>query len=179
MTFLRGFERLLEESRDDALWVEQIAAAFDAAGRGLLSDRALDLVATAVRPPSDGEVLAAFATFTVVELRALLAASPGVGTRLLLMDAVAIHAWWQGLASSTSPGARFSARHEVLLTAFPVLFGNLEGIPYGARDYANRRALAAAIAELETRLAGLRAVVGDTSVLGSNGRCNTWTFWEL
>ncbi|AGW42061.1 hypothetical protein O159_21420 [Leifsonia xyli subsp. cynodontis DSM 46306] len=164
-TFLYGFERLLAESRADALWIEQVAAAFDAAGGGTLSDHALDLVATAVHPLSDEGLLAAFGTLTAVELRALLAASPVLRARLSSVDPVAVDTWWHGLGPAVGAGGGFSARQELLLTAFPDLFGNVEGIPYAARDEANRRALAAAIAGMEKQIAGLRARVGDSSVV--------------
>ncbi|ODA89574.1 hypothetical protein ATY41_10550 [Leifsonia xyli subsp. xyli] len=164
-TFLYGFERLLAESRADAVWVERVAAAFDAAVGGTVSDRALDLVATVVRPLSDDGLLGAFASLTVVELRVLLAASPGLQARLLSMDPVAVNTWWHGLGLGAVGAGGFSARQELLLAAFPVLFGNLEGIPYGARDEANRRALVAAIAGLEKQIAGLKARVGDSSVV--------------
>ncbi|TQM65899.1 alpha/beta hydrolase family protein [Klugiella xanthotipulae] len=164
ITFLGGWEQLLTENQGDATWIEQVAAAFTAAGGGSLSHHALDLAASAVSPMSDRDLLEALSSLSAAELSALLTASPGLQAQLKLMDPSAINAWWAGLNPSPTGTDRFSEQQDLLLTTFPLLFGNLEGVPYGARDYANQIALTAAIADLEARIAEAKALVGDTSV---------------
>lgn len=59
----------------------------------------------------------------------------------------------------------FSEQQKLLLDGFAVLFGNLEGIPYGARDYANKVALTAAIEDVQLEIEKLQAAGVDVSVL--------------
>lgn len=162
-TFLNGFARLLSESTEDATWIEGVAIAFETAGGASLSNRALDLAATTVSPMRDAALLAALASLSETELLALFAASPGLQKQVQRMDPAAINEWWNDM----NTGAPFSDQQTLLLKALPVLFGNLEGLPYGARDYANRIALEAAIANVEAQLSDLRNALGSASL--SNG----------
>ena len=152
-TFLGGFEQLLAENRSDADWIEKIANAFAAAGGGVLLDHALDLVATVIAPLSDQELLDALSSLPAKELAAMLAASPELKSQLMSIDPAEIHSWWTALSPQKGAGIPFSTQQDLLLTKFPVVFGNLEGLPYTARDHANQIALKAAIAGLEAQLA--------------------------
>ena len=156
-TFLGGFARLLVENRSDADWIENVANAFAAAGGGVLLDHALDLVADAVTPLSDQELLDALSSLPAKELAAMMAASPELKSQLMSMDPAGIHSWWTSLNPQTGTGTRFSPQQDLLLTKFPVVFGNLEGLPYTARDHANQIALTAAIADLEAQITQLQA----------------------
>ena len=160
-TFLGGFARLLVENRSDADWIENVANAFAAAGGGVLLDHALDLVATAVAPLSDQELLDALSSMPAKELAALMTASPGLRSQLGSMDPAKIYSWWTAMNPQAGSGTLFSSRQDLLLTEFPMVFGNLEGLPYTARDHANQIALKAAIADLEAQLAQLQAPSAD------------------
>ncbi|PPI53041.1 alpha/beta hydrolase [Rathayibacter toxicus] len=138
--FLGGFGQLIEENHADAAWIEQIAAAFAAAGSGSLSVQTLDLVQTRLSPAKDQQLLLALSTLPAEELTAMFAASPELAKRLNEMGPAMINSWWEGL-NDPNAADRFSARQELLLTTFPQLMGNLEGIPYRARDHANTTAL--------------------------------------
>lgn len=59
--------------------------------------------------------------------------------------AVDVAAWWDGASTSG---------RSVLRAVAPQLIGNLEGVPYAARDIANRAVLDAAREQLDERLAG-------------------------
>lgn len=152
-TFFGGFEQLLAENRSDADWIEKIANAFAAAGGGVLLDHALDLVATVIAPLSDQELLDALSSLPAKELAAMLAASPELKSQLMSIDPAEIHSWWTALSPQKGAGTPFSTQQDLLLTKFPVVFGNLEGLPYTARDHANQIALKAAIAGIEAQLA--------------------------
>ncbi|MGM1018924.1 MAG: alpha/beta hydrolase [Actinomycetota bacterium] len=165
-TLVGGFERLLAENRADAKWIEQIADAFDAAGSGSLSNHALDLAATAVSPMSDQELLRALSSLPPEELTALLSATPALRVQLEGMAPAVVFSWWSGLNPPADAGARFSVQQDALLTEFPVLFGNLEGMPYGARDYANQIALTAATADAAATVAELQAAYDAASGRG-------------
>lgn len=163
-TFLGGFERLLAENGSDAKWIEHIADAFAAAGGGSLLDHALDLAATALTPLSNQELLLAFSSLPAKELAAMMAASPALRSQLLLMNAAEIHSWWTGMDPQAGTGTPFSSQQDLLLTTFPVVFGNVEGLPYKARDHANQTALKAAVADVEAQLAQIQILVDDTTV---------------
>ncbi len=163
-TFLGGFERLLVQNGSDANWIEHIADAFAAAGGGALLDHALDLAATAVTPLSNQELLDAFSSLPAKELAAMMTASPALRSQLMLMNPAEIHSWWAAMNPQTGTKTPFSAQQDLLLTKFPVVFGNLEGVPYTARDHANQTALKAAVADVEAQLAQIQALVDDTTV---------------
>lgn len=165
-TFLTGFERLLQENQSDVTWISGVAAAFDAAGGNKLSNAALDLAATAVSPMTDEALLAALASLPAADITAMLAGSPGLQSQLQLIDPAVIHGWWQGMHPLENSGEAFSARQDLLLTTLPVLFGNLEGIPYGARDVANRLALKTQIADLKAQIEQAKGLSDGISMAG-------------
>jgi len=81
------------------------------------------------------------------EIRSYLAEHPDVVTELLTDPPTAhsIADWWAATASDD---------RSALLNASPELVGNLEGVPFGMRDVANRVALKSISRELDQRLAG-------------------------
>lgn len=155
LTALGGLDRLLAENESDAAWIAHVAGAFEAAGKTSLSNRALNLASTAAPAMSDAALLKALAKLSAEELSALLSASPGFPARLALIDPVQVNDWWTDLSPPQGTNARFSEQQALLLSSFPVVFGNLEGIPYGARDYANQKALPAAISDFKAQEAKL------------------------
>ncbi|TQL40528.1 alpha/beta hydrolase family protein [Leucobacter komagatae] len=164
-SFVAGFQQLLNENRLDVDWIDGVAAAFEAAGGGSLSNTALDLSATAVNPLSDEALLEALSTLSAEEIELLFGAFPVLQRRLEFMDPVAIYEWWQGMNPLEGAEGPFSDQQTLLLEGFAVLFGNLEGLPYGARDYANRAALDAALEEVKAEIARLEALGEKTTVL--------------
>ena len=163
-TFLGGFAQLLVENRSDADWIENIANAFAAAGGGVLLDHALDLATTAVTPLSNQELLEAFSSLPAKELAAMMTASPALQSQLLLIDPAKIHSWWTAMNPQAGTETPFSAQQKLLLTKFPVVFGNLEGVPYTARDHANQTALTTTVADLEAQRVQMQALLDGTEV---------------
>ena len=155
ITFLGGFDRLLEQNELDATWIDHVATAFEAAGKGTLTNGALNLASSKVSPMSDAALLKAFAKLSAEELSAILSASPGLQAQVSLIDPATINDWWTGLNPPPGTNSSFSEQQGMLLATFPVVFGNMEGIPYGARDYANQIALTTEISAFEKREAGL------------------------
>lgn len=168
-TFVRGFDRLLGENESDATWIAHVASAFEAAGNTILTNQALKLASTAVSKMTDDALLKALATLPANELTAMLAASPGLQAQVGLIDPVRINEWWTGLNPSPEADARFSDQQALLLSSSPVVFGNLEGLPYGARDYANQLALVAGISRFKEQEAGLLET-GSVSRYGTPAR---------
>ncbi len=81
------------------------------------------------------------------EIRSYLGEHPDVVTELLT-DPPTAHSvadWWAATASDD---------RSVLLSASPELVGNLEGMPFGVRDAANRASLTRISNDLDARLAG-------------------------
>lgn len=163
-SFPAGFERFLDENEADACWIEHIADAFAAAGGGSLPHGALDLAGTGLTPLSDQELLHAFSSLPAKELAAMLTASPALKSQLQLINPAEIHSWWTSLKPPADAKSPFSDRQDLLLTKLPVVFGNLEGVPYKARDHANQTALKSAIADVEVQLAQTQALVDDTTI---------------
>ena len=128
-TFLDGFDGLLAENEGDAAWVERIAEAFErAGGSGSLTDAVLD-IASAELPD---------------ELRQLFAGG---------LDATQVAARWSALGWTRADAADLRALPISVLSQL----GNLEGVPYWARDSANRTVLDDRIAEQEQHLDDLLA----------------------
>ena len=128
-TFLDGFDGLLAENEGDAAWLERIAEAFErAGGSGSLTDAVLD-IASAELPD---------------ELRQLFAGG---------LDATQVAARWSALGWTRADAADLRA----LPTSVLSQLGNLEGVPYWARDTANRTVLDDRIAEQERHLDDLLA----------------------
>lgn len=110
MTFVQGFERLLEENRADSAWVSRIAEAFErAGGAGTMTNASMD--------SAINDDLAA-------DLRALLAAD---------LTPTQAAARWASLGYTRDDAGRLGA----LPTSVLRDLGNLEGIPYWARSSAN------------------------------------------
>lgn len=131
-SFLAGADRLLDENREDAAWLERIADAFDrAGGSGDLSNAALDIAAPADLPPALQQLLDP--DLTAAEVAAL----------------------WEQLGWSSS------RKQDVRALPLPVLarLGNLEGVAYWARDAANRTVLDARITEAEREVEALRSTI--------------------
>lgn len=162
-SLVSGMRDFAQENRSDQIWLGNIATAFENAGAGvMLSAGALNLVAvSASGVMSDQELLASAGVLTPAELLAIFAAKPSLREQFLRIDPVVVHAWWVGLNPGEGSTERFSARQEGLLRGVPDVFGNLEGVPYGARAVANEVALTAAIAALEARIADPGVSSGD------------------
>ncbi|KZX22760.1 alpha/beta hydrolase [Rathayibacter tanaceti] len=138
VTVFDGVRELLDENGADADWMERVATAFDAAGGEALSSMAVELASAPVLKLSDPVLLTALATLDPQEVGTVWAARPELQEQLLALDSAGVNRWWHGL--DAEPGA-LSRRQSVLLDACPSFFGTLEGIPYGARDRANRVSL--------------------------------------
>ncbi|TVU59531.1 hypothetical protein FQP90_19235, partial [Paenarthrobacter nitroguajacolicus] len=144
VTFVSGFEELLTENAADATWLEQIAAAFEAAGSGSLPETMLNSALIMYAPP--GQVgLNDFGALNAAQLKAWLAV-PGNKDRLqgLLeqpgLDSVVIAEWWGGLGHTIVDGAIEPGEAQLLLIeAIPGVIGNLNGITATARNLANRK----------------------------------------
>lgn len=151
-SFVSGFERLLRENADDAVWLDAIAGAFDHAGSGSLSDIALTISwkttsdprsAKAALEELDPEKLLSLLTeLTPKQLAALVAANPSLVQTFWNdpPDPEAVAAWWSALAPDVQ---------DLYITGAPTIIGNLGGIPYTQRDVANRAAYAAALARYD------------------------------
>lgn len=98
-TFLVGAAQLLEENRSDAHWTEHVAAAFEHAGSGTLTNQALDLAVVAsltvqgqdpvaLLAHMDPEVAAAWLAANPEVLRSLLATPPAWGTPSSVFEAL-------------------------------------------------------------------------------------------
>ncbi len=160
-SLVRGIYALAVELNDDALWIGGVADAFDHAGgggpiggggRAWLSIEALNLATPSGLPLTATGLLNAVADLSAEELDAMAAANPVLRTRLANMDPATVNAWWTAM-DPDDPGALFSDRQRAALELLPAFFGNLEGIPYTARDHANRIALDSEIAELTAAIA--------------------------
>ncbi|MBK0422210.1 hypothetical protein JD292_08995 [Leucobacter sp. CSA2] len=164
-TFLTGFQELLDENRQDAEWIDGVAAAFEAAGGGKLSNRVLDLTQSPEKPLPEAELLNALEELKENEIVAFFAANPSAKHRLQDIDPATVHSWWQRMNPAKGSDSRFSAQQQLLLDAFPEVMGNLEGVAYGARDYANRRALTAELKNVRAEIEELRAGGSNTEKL--------------
>ncbi|PPF30791.1 hypothetical protein C5D07_00595 [Rathayibacter tritici] len=161
-TFLNAFERFVTVNGEEASWVEAIADAFRAAGGGSLSSAGLDLARTRFAPPTDQALRAILASVPAGDLAAMLAASPALAAQIQRMPPAVVHEWWQSLDPAADSVDPFSSRQHELLTALPLVIGNLEGIPYGARSVANAFRLEAELASLTAERDALRAITPGT-----------------
>ncbi|PPH25538.1 hypothetical protein C5D47_00490 [Rathayibacter toxicus] len=158
MTLLAGLERLIAIATDDADWLERIADAFRAAGGGSLSSQVLDLARTRFSRISDSQLRDALSSLPAQELAAMLKASPNLAAQIQRMPPEVINTWWHTLDPAPESGTQFSPRQHDLITALPVLIGNLEGIPYGARSTANTNHLTETITALTLQRDALRTM---------------------
>ncbi|PPH22687.1 hypothetical protein C5C66_08215 [Rathayibacter toxicus] len=144
VTVFGGMKQLIAENRADGDWIERVAAAFEAAGGGSLSPMMLDLAAASSETSiDDARLLKGMADVDQRELGALWSSHPELERQLRRLDPAAVNSWWHRLDGDQDS---LSPRQSALLDTFPTLFGTLEGIPYRARDRANRAALEAALA---------------------------------
>jgi hypothetical protein len=158
VTVFAGARALLEENRADAEWMERVAAAFESAGGGSLTSTALRLVSGPPLQLSEPRLLEALPALGPGELDALRAAHPGLHDRLLGLSAPDVNRWWRALGDGPDG---FSAHQRALLEAFPELLGTLEGVPYRARDRANRSALTTRIDALTAERDAAVLAAGD------------------
>lgn len=127
-------------SRLDAEWdalVQRRATADRAASAGLSDTDVLGVApsyAGTLGRMSDAEFLAAVAAMPP---EVLAAQDPSVAERLAGMPPETVRAWWDGLGGRGSAGEH-SAAQDALITALSAVIGNLNGVPYWARDQANR-----------------------------------------
>ncbi|WP_439690567.1 alpha/beta hydrolase [Curtobacterium sp. SP.BCp] len=138
----------------DAL-VERRAAADRAAASGLSDSDVLGVApsyAGSLGAMSNAEFLAAVAGMPP---EVLAAQSRSVADRLAGMPAETVQAWWDGLGGRGTAG-QHSAAQDALITALPAVVGNLGGVPYWARDQANRLAAQRAYAQAEDALRNAR-----------------------
>jgi len=167
-SLFHGFRRLLDENQEDRHWGGRIATAFEQAGSGsFISDQILDIATPSGVTIGDRTLLAKLASMTSQDLFVLLLLSPSLKWQLARMDPTTISNWWQEM-NPAADAKEFSAQQVLLLSTFPTIFGNLEGIPYAARDHANRIALTASIADYETRIAEFESG-SDDMVVGGRG----------
>ncbi|MCP1411864.1 alpha/beta hydrolase [Paenarthrobacter sp. A20] len=146
VTFVSGFEQLLTENAADAIWLEQIAAAFETAGSGSMADITLNRALILYAPP--GQVgLNDIGALNAAQLKAWLAV-PANKDRLqgLLeqpgQDPVVIAKWWAGFGQTVAGGTLEPGEAQLLLIeAIPGVIGNLNGITATARNLANRKRL--------------------------------------
>lgn len=148
----------------DAQWQELVtrrAAADRAAAEGLADrevvGRAL-ATASSLASMSDAAFLAAIAKLPADELATL---GDGVEDRLANMPADQVAAWWDSMGGRGSADEH-SAVQEALITAFPAVIGNLNGVAYWARDRANRISAQKAYAAAEVAYERAQARVGRT-----------------
>jgi len=126
--------------RLDAEWdalVERRAAADRTAAAGLTDSEVLGVAvgyAGALAAMSDADFLRAVAGMPP---EVLAAQDQAVADRIAGMPPEVVQAWWDGLGGRGTAGEH-SAAQDALITALPAVIGNLNGVPYWARDQANR-----------------------------------------
>lgn len=158
----------------DAL-VERRAAADRAAASGLSDIDVLGVApsyAGSLGAMSDADFLAAVAGMPP---EVLAAQDRSFADRLAGMPPETVKAWWDGLGGRGSAGEH-SAAQDALITALPAVIGNLNGVPYWARDQANRlaaqRANALAQDAVTSARKALRGAVGRTAQQVAQKRLN-------
>lgn len=104
---------------------------------------------------TDAALLTHLAGLSAAELAALLDRQPELADRLAaIRDPALVAGWWASLGDD---GAGDSVRQATLLTLLPGVLGNLDGVPFGVRDRANRAVLAGELREVR----GLLALAGS------------------
>ncbi len=78
-------------------------------------------------------------------------------------------AWWDGLGGRGSAGEH-SAAQDALITALPAVIGNLNGVPYWARDQANRLSAQRAYAQASEALHNAQDKYAKAGRAGLNRR---------
>ncbi|MDP9904707.1 alpha/beta hydrolase [Arthrobacter bambusae] len=157
VSFVSGFEQLLSENAKDADWMERTAAAFEKAGGGSLADTALNGIL--IQYASPGQVsLTDIAALGAAQLKSWL--GNVFNTALLKgllsqpgLDPAVTAKWWNSLGQTVDAGeVTVGEKQLLLIDALPEIIGNLTGIPYGARDLANKRSLFAEKVRLDEAL---------------------------
>ncbi|MGX5695402.1 putative T7SS-secreted protein [Agromyces soli] len=138
-----------EEARQLMLAAQRTAAAEAQVAQDKLAGRAKQLdglndtilsplkTTTAATVSLSSGVAALLRRSSTTELLMLLYTQPELLTRLTPEEAAA---WWQGLGGSFDAEGNYlpSLVQSSLILAAPAVIGNLNGLPYGARDQANR-----------------------------------------
>lgn len=122
-------------------------------------DRAAGIIRTAAAQPTlsaetwqrmgqtvttSAQAAALLSSLSPAELDDVLTARPELVDLVKALDTEAAKTWWSALAP---------AAQSALIRTLPGVIGNLEGVPYGARDKANRRALDQRLNEMREQLA--------------------------
>ena len=156
--------RYLADNAEDTSRLSSIAVAFRTAGGAghvgtvSLSNDTLTLATAPTSLPGDA-LLAFLATAPATDLKAL-AKLPGWQRTLQGMEPGKIATWWAGM--NPQDGQKFSTHQQSLLALGAGLFGNLNGIPYSARDTANRAWLTQQLADANKQLDAARERMGST-----------------
>ncbi|QSB22002.1 alpha/beta hydrolase [Curtobacterium sp. 24E2] len=182
----RRLDRLQSDADDlaaaakrlDAEWdalVERRAAADRAAAAGLSDSDVLGVApgyAGSLAAMSDADFLRAVAGMPP---EVLAAQGNGVADRIAAVPPEVVQAWWDGLGGRATAGEH-SAAQDALITALPAVIGNLNGVPYWARDQANRlsaqRAYAQAEGAVKAAKDNLKAAIGRTAQLAAQQKLN-------
>jgi uncharacterized protein YukE len=164
--------------RLDAEWdalVERRAAADRTAAAGLTDSEVLGVAvgyAGTLAAMSDADFLRAVAGMPP---EVLAAQDQAVADRIAGMPPEVVQAWWDGLGGRGTAGEH-SAAQDALVTALPAVIGNLNGVPYWARDQANRlsaqRAYEQAKEAVKAAKEDLKAAIGRTAQLAAQQKLN-------
>lgn len=164
--------------RLDAEWdalVERRAAADRTAAAGLTDSEVLGVAvgyAGTLAAMSDADFLRAVAGMPP---EVLAAQDKAVADRIAGMPPEVVQAWWDGLGGRGTAGEH-SAAQDALITALPAVIGNLNGVPYWARDQANRlsaqRAFEQAKGDVTDAKKDLKAAIGRTAQLAAQKKLN-------
>ena len=92
---------------------------------------------------SDADLLALLGALTATELAALLNDHPSIGERIARQSPEVIREWW-GAYYEQEPNLddpmALTPKQRAIVSAMPLIIGNLDGIPYTHRDIANLEA---------------------------------------
>lgn len=155
-SFLAGFEQLLAANAADADWIDQVATAFETAGSGAVSDGALNLSLIQFAQPNQVG-LNDVGAMSAAQLNTWLAI-PANKYRLqgLLQhqeyNPTVTAAWWTSLGHTVDTGTGKVAPGEtqqLLISTFPAIIGNLQGVSYTARNQANQLVLTQMLKEFD------------------------------
>lgn len=132
--------------------IELTADADIATKLGTGNPNSTDLITRAsLEKLSDAELLMLLSGLSADELTRLLKDHPELGERLARQDPAVIRQWW---ASYSAQYPEFedpftmTPEQRAIMNAFPLVIGNLDGIPYTHRDLANKQAHTQVLADL-------------------------------
>ncbi len=155
-SFVVGFEQLLAANATDADWIEQIATAFESAGSGAVRDSMLNGLFIQYATPSQVG-LNDLAALNGAQLKTWLAI-PANKDRLqgLLQrqeyNPAVTAAWWTSLGHTVDTGTGKvtpGETQQLLISTFPAIIGNLQGVSYTARNQANQLVLTQMLKEFD------------------------------